>query len=223
MREQKPSATAVINTWDAESARWRSLAGGRVCPLFPLEKLPQLPVPGRHNRLNAACAAAAAAAAGCGEEAIVRSLHEFPGLQHRLELVDEKAGRRFYNDSKSTTPESTQAALAAWEGPKWLLAGGHDKGACFRGLSASIVERARGAAFFGAAREKLRAAVNAQDASFPVITTEHLADALAWCWSRSRDGDAILLSPACASYDQFQDFHDRGRRFVSLAVQLCAA
>jgi len=220
VREQGPKARAVLNVRDPELKGWVNLAGGRAIPPWPLDELPELPVPGLHNRHNAACAAAAARAAGCSDESVHRALTEFRGLEHRLELVAQKVGRLFFNDSKSTTPESTRAALAALAAPAWLLAGGQDKGACFRGLGQSIVQKARGAAFFGRARESLRSALGAQDPAFPVATTERMADALDWCWSRSQPGDAILLSPACASYDQFQDFQDRGRQFAKLVRAL---
>jgi len=218
--EQGPSARAVLNFLDPEVNGWASLAGGRAVPPWALDALPDLLLPGLHNRHNAACAAAAARTAGCSDESIRGALAEFRGLEHRLELVARKSGRLFFNDSKSTTPESTRAALAAVEAPVWLLAGGQDKGVCFRGLGQSIVQKARGAAFFGRARECLRSALGAQDPAFDVFTIERMADALDWCWSRSRPGHAILLSPACASFDQFQDYQDRGRQFARLVRAL---
>ena len=118
----------------------------------------------------------------------------------------------------ATTPESVIAALDALDGPTWLLAGGHDKGAGFATMGSAIVRKAKGAAFYGAAREVLLAAVD--DDELPHTTTETLAEALDWCWHRSQPGDNIVLSPACASYDQFVDFADRGETFVRYVRRL---
>ena len=130
--------------------------------------------------------------------------------------MGEVAGRRFYNDSKSTTAEATMAALNACDAPVWLLAGGHPKGADFDELARAIVSRALGAGLFGTARNALQSCLRSQSADFNTLATEHLADALAWCWRQSQPGDAILLSPACASVDQFRDFEARGEMFWRL-------
>ena len=215
-------AVVVLNTHDAEVAAWAPLAAGRVLDGWPLEALPSLGVAGIHNRHNAACAAAAAEAAGASRTAIRQALTSFAGLDHRLQLVIEASGRRFYNDAKSTTPQATLAALDAVEGPLWLLAGGHAKGASFDGMADTIVARARGAALFGAARGQLHEAIASRSPGFPTLVTERLAEALDWCWRQSRSGDAILLSPACASYDQFRDFAARGQAFCELARGIVA-
>jgi UDP-N-acetylmuramoylalanine--D-glutamate ligase len=182
--------------------------------------LPPLQVPGRHNQINAACAAAAALAVGCRREDVWRGLEGFRGLPQRLEWFAVVDGRRFYNDSTATTPESTIAALESLDLPVWLLAGGKSKGFDFGPLAAKIVGHARGAAFFGSARSELLAQITAHAPSFACIAVETLEEALAWCWSRSRPGEAILLSPACASTDQFLNFRRRGERFVKLVGEL---
>src|SRR5262245_3546284 len=101
---------------------------------------------------------------GVEETVIHRVLAEFRGLEHRLEHVAEVAGRRFYNDSKATSPRATMAALEAIVDPLWLLAGGHAKGASFDELAEAIVRRARGAALFGRARQQLCGAIRARQA-----------------------------------------------------------
>jgi UDP-N-acetylmuramoylalanine--D-glutamate ligase len=214
--ENSAGSLVVLNVLDPIAASWTGLARGRTLPSWPLEKIPPLPIPGVHNRHNAACAAAAAEAVEVEPATICRALSRFRGLEHRLQLVAEISGRQFYNDSKSTTPPATIAALAALQGPIWLLAGGHPKGANFDELAAMIVRRARGAALFGAARESLRSALQTTDGAFRACSTEQLADALAWCCRQSKPGDSILLSPACASYDQFRDFVERGDAFAQL-------
>jgi UDP-N-acetylmuramoylalanine--D-glutamate ligase len=185
-----------------------------------LDELPPVHVPGRHNRINAALAAAAAMAAGCEIDDVRRGLEGFRGLPQRLERFAVVDGRRFYNDSTATTPESTIAALRSLESPVWLLAGGKSKGFDFGPLAAEIIRRARGAAFFGAARDELLALVTANEPQFPCVAVETLEQALQWCWPRSGPGESIVLSPACASTDQFRNFHDRGERFVELIAGL---
>ena len=170
--------------------------------------------------MNAACAAAAAFAAGCDEEAIRAGLAGFTALPQRLELVAEVGGRRFYNDSSATTPQSAVAALQSLSGRVWLLAGGRNKGLDFRPLGEAVVRRACGAAFYGSVRDALRTEVTAHAPGFRTTSAQTMADALAWCWEHSRPGDAILLSPACSSQDQFQNFQRRGEHFVALVRQL---
>ena len=235
---QSPDDFAVLNTLDAEVATWGKLVQGQLIalpsPPAPLPKRegtalppsPPAPLPKgegswkEHNRINAACAAAAARAAGCEDGAIAAGLRRFAGLPMRLELIAEIEGRRFINDSASTTPESTVAALRSIDRPVWLLAGGADKGCNLGPMAAEIVRRARGAAFFGKVREELRTLVAALDHRFPCIAVETLDEALHWCWRQSRSGEAVLLSPGCAGTDQFQNYRRRGERFAELVVRL---
>lgn len=217
---QTPDDFAVLNARDAEVASWRPLVRGHLVSLPELNDLPPLRVPGEHNRINAACAAAAAMAAGCEDGGVGQGLRRFVGLPQRLECVADITGRRFYNDSASTTPESTVAALRSLDVPVWLLAGGAAKGCDFGPLAAEIVRRARGAAFFGDVREKLIERVALIDRQFPCIAVETLDEALQWCWMRCRSGEAIALSPGCAGTDQFYNYRRRGERFVELVGRL---
>ncbi len=217
---QTPADFAVLNTLDAEVGSWGHLVRGRQIPLWPEAKIPRLRVPGDHNRVNAACAAAAALAAGCDEAAVRMGLEGFSALPQRLELVAVLDGRRFFNDSSSTTPESTVAALRSLEGRVWLVAGGHDKGLALAPLCEVIARRACGAAFYGSVREVLLAQVTARAPSFRAISAQTMAEALVWCWEHSRPGDAIVLSPACSSHDQFQNFRRRGEHFTRLVSEL---
>ena len=217
---QTPEDFAVLNTLDPEVAAWSRLVRGRQVPLLPEAKIPPLPVAGEHNRINAACAAVAAAAAGCDEEAIRQGLEGFTALPQRLELVAVVGGRRFYNDSSATAPESTVAALNSLEGRVWLLAGGRDKGLDFRSLCETMVGRACGAAFYGSVRDVLLTAVTDRSPGFCAAGFQSMAGALAWCWEHSRPGDAIVLSPACSSQDQFQNFRQRGEHFAALVRRL---
>lgn len=216
---QRPCDKAVLNLDDPEVATWLSQAKGRV--EVPTDRdIPPLLVPGSHNRRNAALAAAAAEAAGYGRADISRGLAGFRGLPHRLEFVGKVHGRRFYNDSKATTPEAAQAALATLAGNVWLLAGGVDKGSDYNNFAGAVAKQTRGAAFFGAVRETLHTMVVRASPAFEAHCVETMHDAFQWCWHQSQLGDAILLSPACASLDQFADYQHRGEAFKQLVRAL---
>ncbi|NQT15855.1 MAG: UDP-N-acetylmuramoyl-L-alanine--D-glutamate ligase, partial [Planctomycetes bacterium] len=217
---QKPGDVAVLNTTDEEVARWSPLVRGTRLSLVPESEIPPLGVPGAHNRTNAVCAATAALGVGSSADAVRRGLASFATLPHRLELLRVIAGRRFYNDSSSTTPESTIAALDAVEGPTWLLVGGHDKGIDFGGLRAAITRSAQGAAFYGAVGEKLYRRQVAESRAGRFMACETIDEALRWCWRHSRPGESIVLSPACSSHDQFRNFRQRGERFSRLVRAL---
>jgi UDP-N-acetylmuramoylalanine--D-glutamate ligase len=216
---QSQQDAAVLNLADPEVAGWRTLVRGKV--LSPVEEqiLPPLRVPGRHNRMNASLAAAAARAIGCSKRAVQQALAGFDGLPHRLQFVAEIEGRRFFNDSKATTPEATMAALASFDAPVWLLAGGYAKGGDYAALAEAIVMRTRGAGLFGAAGPMLRDRLSCSHPELPVCLMDTLDEALAWVWSRSAVGDVILLSPACASFDQYRDFEARGSHYVKLIAE----
>jgi UDP-N-acetylmuramoylalanine--D-glutamate ligase len=217
VRNLPPDGLAVLNRLDAELTGWEVLTVSRVVGTWPIDELPPLRLPGRHNQLNAALAAAAASS----PVPITReALAGFKGLGHRLEFIGEFGGRRFYNDSKATTPEATLAALAAIDDSLWLLAGGFDKPCDFERLAAAIAHRVRGAALFGANRHRLAASIAAHSASVELAEFASLSAALNWCWRASRAGDAILLSPASASFDQYRDYAQRGDEFKSLVRAL---
>jgi UDP-N-acetylmuramoylalanine--D-glutamate ligase len=212
--------SVVLNRQNEEVWSWRALASGRLIDSWTLERLDSLPVPGDHNRENAACAAAAAEATGIEPTVIQDALQGFHGLPHRLEFIAEVDGRRFYNDSKSTMPEATVAALAAVDGNVWLLAGGDEKDAGLSAMAAAIARRVNGATFFGAAGGRIHGAVREAGGSQPCVVVDELHEAFWWCWSRARPGDAVLLSPGCASLGQFRDFAHRGESFRALVSGL---
>jgi UDP-N-acetylmuramoylalanine--D-glutamate ligase len=194
-------------------------ANGVIAPWDDAD-VPPLRVPGRHNRANAALGAAAAEATGADRESIQRALSEFTGLPHRLAFVAEIDGRRFYNDSKATTPEAAIAALASMDRPTWILLGGSDKQVDLAPLAQAVGAHARGVAVFGTIAAKLGNLLAARAAQIPRSPSATLDEAFAWCWKQSRRGDATLLSPACASLDQFRDYVERGERFVQLVSEL---
>ena len=216
LERQSSRDMAVLNSAAPELRSWRGSVRGRLFSEVPDEEIPLLRLVGRHHRQNAACAAAAAAALGCSRSSIEQALREFAGLSHRCELISETAGLRFYDDSAATTPESTIAALQSIEEPLWLLAGGKDKGADWDELARAIVAWGRGAAFFGDVGATLRRRVLDRAPDFECYAAETMAEAFAWCVAHSRRGEAILLSPACSSQDQFRDYVQRAGRFVEL-------
>jgi UDP-N-acetylmuramoylalanine--D-glutamate ligase len=217
---QPAHGVAVLNLRDSEVARWTGHVRGRLLSPLTDDRIPSLRVPGAHNRINAACAAAAAEAVGCDQAAVHRGLGEFAGLEQRLEPVAVMAGRRLYNDSSATTPESTIEALRSLPKPIWLLAGGSDKGADLEPLLAAMAEHAQGVAFYGAVGPNLDSRFQAHAPQTPSACTPGLAEALAWCWRRSQPGDTIVLSPGFSSHDQFLHYRQRGQVFAELARAL---
>jgi len=211
---------AVLGPNDPEVGSWGAVVRGRLLPPVCDDLIPTLLVPGEHNRRNALCAATAAAGVGCSREAIRRGLRTFTTLPGRLDPLGQIAGRRVYDDSAATTPEGTIAALEASQGPLWLLAGGSDKGLGFDGLAAAIIRSASGAAFYGATSRLLQEEVAKAAPGFPAVAVQTMAQALDWCWRRSRPGDRVLLSPACASHDQFLNFRSRSAEFRRLVEAL---
>lgn len=181
-----------------------------------------LPLRGAHNFSNAAAATAAATALGVPPVMIVEGLRRFQGLPHRLELVATKDDVAYYNDSKATTPVSTICALQAFEQPVILLAGGYDKGTPFEELGHIIHKRAKAALLYGKTAPKLAAALAQAASAAPtqpaplVQQLPTLAAALQQATTLACAGDVVLLSPACASYDQFLHYEARGEHFRQL-------
>jgi UDP-N-acetylmuramoylalanine--D-glutamate ligase len=199
---------------------WMETTRRKTVSPAPDIELPNLSVEGRHQRSNAALAAAAAAAWGCDLDAISAGLRNFRGLPHRLQFVANVQGRRFINDSKSTTPVAAIAALQNYAPDVWLIAGGRAKAADHSTLAAAIGTHSRGAAFFGESADAMFRCTRERAPSFDADRFTSLREAFDWCWQRSRSGDAILLSPACASFDQYRDFAHRGEHFVELVDEL---
>ena len=177
------------------------------------DELPAEPlIRGAHNRENAAAATAAARAAGIADEHIAEALRTFPGVPHRLELVAERDGVRYVNDSKATNVAAALRALAAYaDEPVHLILGGSPKGEDFAPLAAAIGPNVRSVHLIGAEAERLAAVLDGD-------RDETLERAVAHARELARPGDVVLLSPACASYDQFENFERRGEAFRRLAT-----
>jgi len=199
--------------WNGTATVWRD--HGREVTL-PLRNW--LTLPGRHNLANALAAGAAALAIGADLAAVQRGVETYQPLPHRLQLVGDAAGLRFYNDSLATTPESTQVALEAFDAPIILIAGGYDKQVDLTALAHGIASRTKAVALIGQTAPALQAAITAAPHR-RTRTSPPLSDfpsAFAWAVAQSAPGDVILLSPGCASYDWFRNFADRGAQFEQL-------
>jgi UDP-N-acetylmuramoylalanine--D-glutamate ligase len=177
---------------------------------------------GDHNLENAIAAAAAARAAGVDAADIDRALREFAPLPHRLEPVAGAAGVEFVNDSKATNPDATIQALTAFPAGVHLILGGSLKGADFAGLARAVAAGPVARVYLiGPAAESLAAALDAAGvASERSGTLEAAVQAAA---ANARPGETVLLSPACASFDQFRDYEDRGESFRRLAREAADA
>ena len=177
-----------------------------------------LRLPGDHNFQNALAAICATFPIGVENESICHGLQHFDGLPHRLQFVAEIDHRSYYNDSIATTPESVEMALNAFAGPIVILAGGYDKQLDLSPLAAAIARRAKAAALIGETGPKLEELISQVDDPRHVAkeTFDSLETAFAWAVARSEEDDVVLLSPGCASYDWFENFEERGDRFVQL-------
>jgi UDP-N-acetylmuramoylalanine--D-glutamate ligase len=172
---------------------------------------------GAHNRENAAAATAAARAADIDDGAVATALRTFQGVPHRLELVGEVGGVRFVNDSKATNVAAARRALAAYAGePLHLILGGSLKGESFAPLAEALGANVLSIHLVGEAAPSLAAALGAR----PAHDDETLDAAVAHAAHEARPGDVVLLSPACASYDQFENFEQRGDLFRELVAQI---
>lgn len=175
----------------------------------------RLDVPGLHNRENAAAALTVAHVLGVAEEAALAALATYQALPHRLQKVAERDGVAYYDDSKSTTPEAALTALRAFDGPVLVILGGYDKGSDLTLLAHEAARRARLTACIGTTGPRLAESVRAAGGQAELCGD--LATAVAVCRRHTRPGDVVLLSPACASWDQFADYRQRGAMFAQLA------
>lgn len=177
---------------------------------YPLE---MIRIPGRHNIENVMAAVLAARACGCPPSDIIRAVAGFRGIAHRIEYVGEVQGVRFYDDSKGTNVGAVMRALESFTPPLILLLGGRDKEGDFETLSPLIREKVRELILFGEAGEKINRLLGG------IVHTQRkttLKEAVAAAWKLASRGDVVLLSPGCASFDEFTDYKERGRVFQEL-------
>jgi len=168
---------------------------------------------GQHNWSNALAALALGDAAGLPHEAMLETLRGYSGLPHRSQWVAEVNGVVWINDSKATNPGATQAALEGLDRPVVLIAGGEGKGADFTVLKAAVKAHARAVVLFGEDADEI---AHKLDGTAPIVRSTGMADAVAQSAGLAERGDYVLLSPACASFDMFSDYIERGRVFMDL-------
>ena len=212
---------ALLNSRDPTVSALSTRAAGKVVWFDQHQPLPPMPLPGRHNMENALAAAAVGHIAGLSDDAINEAIRGFKGVEHRLELVGEWAGVRWYNDSKATNPDAGRVALSAFPGaPVILIAGGYGSGFDLREWVQDVLANTEAVILIGASAGELAEALRVHP---KVIRAETLEQAVAIAAGMARQGSVVLLSPAYKSYDMFKDFEDRGNQFKELVRQRFAA
>ena len=184
---------------------------GKIC------EISQIRIKGAHNLENSMAAAAASLLWGCSPEMVAHTLREFKGLEHRLEFVREVNGVKYLNDSKGTNVGAVIKSLEGFSEPVLLIAGGRDKGSDFSPLRPLIKLKVKKLILIGEAKEKIRTSIGDLTST---IYADSLEEAVQAAGRDAVKGDAVLLSPACASFDMFKNFEDRGRIFKEIVMKI---
>jgi UDP-N-acetylmuramoylalanine--D-glutamate ligase len=229
VRYQRPDDVALVNADNDELASLVAAAqseGALKRFSFDQTFAASMNVPGRHNEDNAAGAIALARELGLSDQIIADGLQQFNGLAHRLELVGEHDGVRYYNDSKSTTPESTCIALEAFNQPVVIMVGGGDKGMPFDAMVDQLLSRAKGVVCYGETGPRLYDMFEKQKArtgsGTQIVQGTDFSDAVKQASALADSGDVVVLSPACTSYDMFTNYEQRGEAFRDAVAALKA-
>ena len=220
---------SIFNAEDKIGIEWfekYSKEKARICLKFSPEDISQeirdnFLLPGRANLSNLAAAVTIAKYFGLNDEQIKSHLPEFKSLPHRLELVARTNDIDWYNDSIATTPQSTIAAIEAFQQPKVIIAGGYDKNLPFDQLGEKIAKNAKATILIGQTAQKIAKAIEKHPENQTKIAfADSLAQAVDLAASLATRGDVVLLSPACASYDMFDNFQHRGQAFIRLVQKI---
>jgi UDP-N-acetylmuramoylalanine--D-glutamate ligase len=212
---------AVLNGRDETVRGLASRTRAKVVWFDQHQPIPPMPLPGRHNMDNALAAAAVGRIAGLSDETIDTAIRSFKGVEHRLELVGEWAGVRWYNDSKATNPDAGRVALSSFPGaPVVLIAGGYGSGFALDEWVADVLKSAEAVVLIGASADLLQDALREHS---KVVRAASLEEAVSAAAGLSRLGGVVLLSPAYKSFDMFKDFEDRGNQFKALVRKRFAA
>jgi UDP-N-acetylmuramoylalanine--D-glutamate ligase len=210
----------VLNADDPWTRGFARHAGAPVW--FSLSQPPPLPVSeiplrGSHNVENVMAAAAICKLAGATDEQIRAAVRTFPGVEHRLEFVRTLDGVDWYNDSKATNVDASLKAIAAFDGGLWIILGGKDKNSDYRPLAEALQGKTHVALLIGAAAQKIEQHLGG---AVMAVRCGDIARAIAYAHEYARGGDTVLLAPACASFDQFDNYEHRGREFKRLVHAL---
>lgn len=208
-----PRAPGEYGLIEQRGELWLATARDRILPLSALK------IAGLHNAANVLAALALIEAADIPRATVLRALQDFRGLPHRCAFVAEIDGARYYNDSKGTNVGSTLAAVRGLPSPLIWLGGGQGKGQDFSPLAGALAAKGSAAVLFGEDADKIEAAI---DGALPVYREASMADALRRARTLTLPGASVLLSPACASFDQFKSYVDRGQQFEAAVRELAA-
>ena len=184
---------------------------------FPLMRKEDIPLRGEHNVENVLAACVAAYLGGADAASIAAGVKSFRAVEHRLEFVAETGGVAYYNDSKATNVDAALKAIEAFPGKLLVILGGKDKGSPYTPLREPLRERAKGAILIGAAAEKIAADLAG---ALPLEHAGTIQRAIEIAAERAKPGDTVLLAPACSSFDQFENYEQRGRVFKDLVAAL---
>ncbi|BBO16664.1 UDP-N-acetylmuramoylalanine/D-glutamate ligase [Candidatus Brocadia pituitae] len=245
---QKLSDYVILNHDDPELQRWEKECKGSVLwystksrlsdgafidgnsiVLSVIGKTATIPcvsgikIPGVHNLQNILAASCAAYLAGAHEQPIENTITTFTGLEHRLEFVRQINGVQYYNDSKATTPESAMAAVSAFQSPVILIAGGYDKGSDFGEFAEICTKHTKSVILIGKTAKKIQELIirkRGQKETPSIFTHNTFRDAFQQAIAIAKYRDVVLLSPACASYDMFLNYEERGKQFKDMVLAL---
>ena len=197
-----------------ESIFFTRIEGAKPEPVMPVA---EITLAGVHNVENVLAAVCAAKLAGVDSETIRKAVGAFKAVEHRLEFVREVGGVRYYNDSKATNVDATMKAVASFDGGIHLILGGKDKDSDYTTLAPLLRERVRTVITIGSAAEKIEREL---DGVVKIESAETLARAIAFAHAEAKAGETVLLAPACSSFDQFENYEQRGRVFKELVAAL---
>ncbi len=186
---------------------------------IPVVRTGELKLLGQHNYENVMAAVAMAYYAGIPMESIRKSICEFTAVEHRIEYVTEKSGVVYYNDSKGTNPDAAIKGIQAMNRPTFLIGGGYDKGSAYDEWIEAFDGKVKYLVLIGQTREKIRECAIKHGLE-NIVLCEDLKEAVDFCAAQAESGDAVLLSPACASWGQFDNYEQRGDRFKEYVQSL---
>ena len=220
--EEKGRCAFTFTTKDTNADFYIGIQDDKECLMHDKETLmsiAELPLEGRHNAANALAAIALGMAVGLDKSAMCNALREFKGLDHRMQKVAKIRGVTWVNDSKATNIGACVAALEGYDTKVILIAGGDAKGADMNELAPYIKDKTKGVVLLGKDAQLIKQAINE---SVPTYAAKSMEEAVKICAEIAEGGDSVLLSPACASLDQYKNYQDRGNQFSKAVLRLLA-